>query len=167
MVELLGLIFGSNSIVALIVGFATIKYERSKSRSEAKGAEAEADMKRQDYYQEMIEDINKDRERMKELRDEQEKYIAEIRADRHQLREEKEQLRRENEDLRKDIAELQKTQRAQGDKIAYLERLVEAFKPLICSNVGCNTRQGDILGLVDDNSFNAVVSAKRNGAKEV
>ena len=165
--ELIGLIFGSNGLVALIVGFATIKYERSKSKSEAKGAEAEADMKRQDYYQEIIEDLEKDRVRMKELRDEQENYIKEIRTDRHQLREEKEQLRQENDKLRKDISELRNTQREQGDKIARLGRMYKAMMPLICTNTGCKFRQADIMGLVEDDSFDAVDEAKKNTEEQL
>ena len=151
--ELFTLILGSNGLVAIIVGFATIKYERSKSKSEAKGAEAEADMKRQDYYQEVISDLQADRARMKEVKEEQEKYIDELREDRKRLRDEKEELRKENDELRKLIIELQDVQRDQGDKIARLGRMYKAMTPLICTNTGCKLRQGDIIGLVSDDSF--------------
>lgn len=151
--ELLTLILGSNGLVALIVSFATIKYEKRKSKSEAKGAEAEADMKRQDYYQEVIEDLRNDRARMKDVKEEQEKYIEELREDRKRLREEKEELRKENDDLRRLINELQDVQREQGDKIARLGRMYKVMTPLICTNTGCKMRQGDIMGLVSDDSF--------------
>ena len=151
--ELLTLILGSNGLVALIVSFATIKYEKRKSKSEAKGAEAEADMKRQDYYQEVISDLQADRVRMKEVKEEQEKYIDELREDRKRLRDEKEELRKENDDLRKLINELQDVQREQGDKIARLGRMYKVMTPLICTNTGCKMRQGDIMGLVSDDSF--------------
>lgn len=151
--ELLTLVLGSNGLVAIIVSFATIKYEKSKSKSEAKGAEAEADMKRQDYYQEVISDLKADRERMKEIREEQESYITELREDRKRLRNEKEELRKENDDLRRLINELQDVQREQGDKIARLGRMYKAMTPLICTNTSCKVRQGDIMGLVSDDSF--------------
>ena len=151
--ELFTLILGSNGLVAIIVGFATIKYERSKSKSEAKGAEAEADMKRQDYYQEVISDLQADRARMKEVKEEQEKYIDELREDRKRLRDEKEELRKENDDLRRLINGLQDVQREQGDKIARLGRMYKAMTPLICTNTSCKMRQGDIMGLVSDDSF--------------
>ena len=151
--ELFTLILGSNGLVAIIVGFATIKYEKSKSKSEAKGAEAEADMKRQDYYQEVIEDLRNDRARMKEVKEEQEKYIDELREDRKRLRDEKEELRKENDDLRRLINELQDVQREQGDKIARLGRMYKVMTPLICTNTGCKMRQSDIMGLVSDDSF--------------
>ena len=151
--ELFTLILGSNGLVAIIVGFATIKYEKSKSKSEAKGAEAEADMKRQDYYQEVIEDLRNDRARMKDVREEQEKYIEELRKDRKRLMDEKEELRKENDDLRRLITELQDVQREQGDKIARLGRMYKVMTPLICTNTGCKIRQGDIMGLVSDDSF--------------
>ena len=151
--ELLTLILGSNGLVAIIVSFATIKYEKSKSKSEAKGAEAEADMKRQDYYQEVIDDLQKDRVRMKEIREEQEGYIQELRGERQRLREEKKELRKENDDLRKLIFDLQEVQREQGDKIARLGRMYKAMTPLICTLTGCKKRQGDIMGLVSDDSF--------------
>lgn len=154
--ELLTLILGSNGLVAIIVSFATIKYEKSKSKSEAKGAEAEADMKRQDYYQEVIDDLKADRERMKEIREEQEGYIQELRSERKRLREEKEELRKENDDLRRLINELQDVQREQGDKIARLGRMYKVMTPLICTNTGCKKRQGDIMGLVSDDSFDKI-----------
>jgi len=161
-VELLALLFGGSGIVGVIVGFSTIKYMRWKSKSEAKSAGAEADIRWQDYYQEMMSDLQKDRERMKEIRDEQEAYIKEIKEDRQRLRDEKDILRKENNNLQQVIDELRKTQREQGDKIARLGRMQKAMMPLICTNTNCKMRQSDIMGLVDDDSFNAVDEAKKN-----
>ncbi len=155
LVELMALLFGGSGIVGVIVGFSTIKYMRWKAKSEAKGAEAEADMKRQDYYQEVIEDLQKDRERMKEIREEQEKYIQELREDRKHLREDKDTLRNENNELQAVIDELRRTQREQGDKIARLGRMQKAMMPLICTNTNCKMRQSDIMGLVADDSFDS------------
>lgn len=156
--EICGIILGGGSVIGFIVGLLTIKWQRLKAKAEAKGADAEADMKRQDYYQEMMEDMQKDRERMKTIRDEQEKYISELKADREQLRNEKESLRKENDDLRLKINSLEDKQREQDDKIAGLTRLYNALKPLMCSNVGCTHRQADILGLVADDSFDTIDS---------
>ena len=159
-IELVGILLGGGSLVGLIVSLTTIKYLRWKVKSEAKqadseakGADAEADMKRQDYYQEVIDDLRKDRERMKELREEQEKYIQELREDRKHLREDKDSLRKENSELHQIIDELRNTQREQGDKIARLGRMQKAMMPLICTNTNCRMRQGDIMGLVSDDSF--------------
>lgn len=165
-IELAGIILGGGGLIGFLVGFATFKWQRMKVRSEAKGAEAEADMKRQDYYQEIIQDMEQDRVRMKNIREEQEKYIVEIREDRHRLREEKEALRKENDELRTNINELRDTQREQGDKIARLGRIVESWKPLVCTNIGCKERQNTIIGLVSDDSFDAVEQAKDNSKKK-
>ena len=157
-IEIVSLSMGGGGILGLILGFATFKYLKIKAKSEAKGAEAEADMKRQDVYQEIIDDLQKDRERMKSIREEQEGYIQELREDKHRLR-------KENEELRKIVNELQDTQREQGDKIARLARMYNALKPLICSNIGCKQRQGDIMGLVADDSFDVVEEANKNTKK--
>lgn len=154
-VELISMLIGASGLTGFVVALVTIRYAKSKAKSEAKGAEAEADMKRQDYYQEVIDDLQKDRERMKEIREEQENYIKELREDRHRLRDEKEQLRKENDELRSSIIELQNTQREQGDKIARLGRMYKAMMPLICTNTHCRMRQGDIMGLVADDSFDS------------
>lgn len=153
MIELIGIILGGGGLIGFGVGFATFKWMTLKAKSEAKTAEAEADIRRQDYYQEVIDDMEKDRQRMKAIREEQEAYIAEIKADRKRLHEEKEILRQENGEYRRKIIKLENEQREQGDKIARLGRLYEAMKPLVCSNINCKYRQGDIMGPVDDYSF--------------
>lgn len=165
-IELAALLLGGGGIIGVLVGFATFKWMKLKAKSEAKTMEAEADMKRQDYYQEMMEDLQKDRERMKEVREEQEAYIHELKQDRMQLREERNTLRQEKEDLKIVIQKLQEEQRKQGDKIARLGRMYKAMTPLICTNTGCRKRQGDIMGLVDDDSFNIVEEAKKNTKKD-
>lgn len=165
-IEIVGMILGGGGLIGFFVGFATFKWMKLKVKSEAKGSEAEADMKRQDYYQEMMEDLQKDRERMKEVREEQEAYIHELKQDRRQLREERDTLRQEKEDLSQVISKLQDEQRKQGDKIARLGRMYKAMTPLICTNTGCKKRQADIMGLVEDDSFDVVGEAKKNGTKD-
>ena len=164
-IELAGIVLGGGGLIGFGVGFATFKWMTLKAKSEAKTAEAEADIRRQDYYQEIIDDMEKDRVRMKNIRDEQEAYIAEIKADRKRLHEEKEALRIENSEYRKKILELEERQREQGDKIARLGRMYQALQPLVCSNIGCKDRQGDIMGLIDDDSF-AVDEEKEKGKKK-
>lgn len=170
--ELLSIIIGTNGLTGLIVSIVTLKYAKSKAKSEAKsaeagaqGAQAEADMKRQDYYQEIIEDMEKDRQRMKLVRDEQEAYINELKDDLKRRKEEKEMLRKENSELQHTIDELRNTQRAQGDEIAMLRRLYEGLKPLVCTNINCQTRQSVVMGLVADDSFDAVEEAKKECQK--
>lgn len=165
-IEIAGIVLGGGGLIGFVVGFATFKWMKLKVKSEAKGSEAEADMKRQDYYQEMMEDLQKDRERMKEVREEQEAYIHELKQDRKQLREERDTLRQEKEDLTGVINKLQEEQRKQGDKIARLGRMYKAMTPLICTNTNCKKRQGDIMGLVDDDSFDVVEEAKKNTKNE-
>ena len=165
-VELVSILIGASGLTGFIVALVTIRYQKSKAKSEAKGAEAEADMKRQDYYQEIIQDMEQDRIRMKSIREEQEAYIKELREDRHRLRDEKETLRKENAELQHTIDELRNTQRTQGDEIAMLRRLYEGLKPLVCTNINCQTRQSVVMGLVADDSFDAVEEAKKNGTVE-
>ena len=172
-IELLSLLIGTSGLTGLIVSIVTLKYAKSKAESEAKsaeagaqGAQAEADMKRQDYYQEIIEDMEKDRQRMKVVRDEQETYINELKDDLKRRKEEKEMLRKENAELQHTIDELRNTQRTQGDEIAMLRRLYEGLKPLVCTNINCQTRQSVVMGLVADDSFDAVEEARKNVRNE-
>ena len=165
-IEIVSLSMGGGGVLGLVIGICTFRWLKLKAKSEAKGAEAEADMKRQDYYQEMMEDMQKDRERMKEIRNEQETYIQELREDRKHLREEKDSLRNENLQLQAVIDELRNTQRDQGDKIARLGRMLKSMTPLICTNTNCRMRQSDIMGLVSDDSFDVVEEAKKNGEKK-
>ena len=172
-IEILTLLIGTSGLTGLVVSIVTLKYAKSKAKSEAKsaeadaqGAQAEADMKRQDYYQEIIEDMEKDRQRMKSVRDEQETYIKELKDDLKRRKEEKEMLRKENADLQHTIDELRNTQREQGDEIAMLRRLYEGLKPLVCTNINCSVRQSVVMGLVADDSFDAVEVAKKNNNNE-
>ena len=72
-ISLVGLLFGGGTIG----GFITYKYARKKAaaeaqkaEAEAKQAEAEAAEAKQNYYQQMMEDISKDRDYYKQERDE-------------------------------------------------------------------------------------------------
>ena len=93
----------------------------------------------QDTYQELIDDL-------KTAWKEQKEYIAELHKDRRNLREER-------DDLKKQIDVLEGKLNDQQGEIDDLKRIVRSLKPLLCSQVGCQTRQSDIIGLISDDSF--------------
>ena len=62
-------------ILCLFIGggggaFFTWQYQKKKARAEAKAAEAEAANEKQNYYQQNIDDVAKDRDYYKQERDE-------------------------------------------------------------------------------------------------
>ena len=147
-VGIISLFLGGGGLVGFITGLCTIRYMRWKAKGEAHGAKYEGMKVEQDTYQELIDDLNADRKRMKEDAAEREAYIKEIKEDRRQLR-------TERDELRKEIVELRDKQQKQDWEIAGLKKMTESLKILICANVGCKERQKDILGLVADDSFDA------------
>ena len=127
--EILGLMLGGCGIGSLF----TIRYVRMKARGEARSVENEATKAVQDVYQEMVEDVKKDRE-------EQKSYILELKEDRNHLRHDRDELRKENENLRKttislqeDIQDVKREQARQGRKL-------EVITPFICSRTECTER---------------------------
>ena len=58
-------------------------------------------------------------------------------------------------DLEEKVEKQQTQISKQQTEIDDLKRIVNTFKPLICSQVGCNTRQSDIIGLISDDSFDS------------
>lgn len=150
--ELLTLILGGGGLVGLIVGIATIKYERMKARGEARTAEDEATKKVQEIYQTMVAD-------QKQQNEEHKQYIEELKRDRRHLREEK-------DTLQKQVDELRRAQREQAEKIAQLGRMVKAMAPLICGNTHCKMRERDVIGLVSDDSFTTDADTAGNGEEE-
>lgn len=155
-IEVVSLLIGGGGIGVVITWRYLRRQEEAKTKEQeanAVTAEAEAAIRKQDYYQEIIEDMAKDRERMKLIREEQEAYISEIKADRQRLHDERNMLRKENTELRSAVNRLEQKQRKQDDKIATLERMYKAMMPLVCTNTNCNKRQRDFISLVDDESF--------------
>lgn len=136
---LIGAIIGGGGIVGFIVGLLTIRYERHKAKGEAHSAEYEGMKVEQDTYQELILDL-------KTAWKEQKEYIAELHEDRRNLRTERDELKQQIDVLDKKVNE-------QQGEIDNLKRIVNALKPLMCSQVGCSGRQTDIIGLVSDDSF--------------
>jgi chromosome segregation ATPase len=131
--------FGSNSIVGIVVAIITVKYQKKKVQGEAHSAQYEGMKVEQDTYQELILDL-------KAAWKEQKDYIAELHEDRRNLRVERDDFKRQIEELVKKVNE-------QQAEIEELKRMTRSFKPLICSQVGCMNRQSDIIGLIADDSF--------------
>ena len=100
-------------------GLLTWRFTRRKAKAEAIEAEAEAEQKkaeaeqeRQNYYQQLIEDIAKDRDYYKSERDE--------------LRGRLDSMEGQVRDLQRDVAR-------NG-------RVVESLRPFICTDLSCKKR---------------------------
>ena len=141
LIQLIGIVLGSNSIVGFIVALITVKYQKKKVQGEAHSAQYEGMKVEQDTYQELILDL-------KGAWKEQKDYIAELHEDRRNLRKEKDELKNLINDLEKKVG-------GQQNEIDDLKRIVNTFRPLICSQVGCQKRQSDIIGMISDDSFDS------------
>ena len=113
--DILGLLFGGSLISIVTWRFARRKAEADakKAEAEAKQAEAEAAEAKQDYYQQMMEDLAKDRDYYKTERDEYRRTIKQY-------------------DERMD--ELER-------KVARNGRMVESLRPFMCADLGCKLRK--------------------------
>ena len=105
------------NIATLLLGssggaFFTWKWIRRKSQAEASQAENEALKGKQDYYQQMIDDVAKDRDYYKKERDEYRDTIKSY-------------------DVR--IEDLER-------RVARNGRMVESLRPFICTNLDCKLR---------------------------
>lgn len=110
-----GWLFGGGALGGLL----TWRFTRRKAKAEAIEAEAEAEQKkaeaeqeRQNYYQQLIEDIAKDRDYYKSERDE--------------LRGRLDSMEGQVRDLQRDVAR-------NG-------RVVESLRPFICTDLSCKKR---------------------------
>lgn len=146
LIQLVGIILGSNSLVGFVAALITVKYQKSKAQGEAHSAQYEGMKVEQDTYQELIIDL-------KTAWKEQKEYIAELHSDRRNLRIERDELKKQIDGLEKKINEQQQQMNDQQCEMDDLKRIVSALKPLMCSQVGCNGRQTDIIGLISDDSF--------------
>jgi chromosome segregation ATPase len=125
---LVGAVIGSGGIASLV----TMRWTRHSAKFNGMKVE-------QDTYQELISDL-------KTAWKEQKDYIGELHNDRRNLREER-------DDMKKQIDVLKKKVNEQQGEIDDLKRIVRSLKPLLCSQVGCKSRQSDIIGLISDDSF--------------
>lgn len=105
--NILSLLFGGS-----VISIVTWRYARRKAEAEAKQAEAEAKKGDQDYYQQMMDDIAKDRDYYKKERDCMRDTIKSY-------------------DTRIDDLER---------KVARNGRMVESLRPFICTNLDCKLR---------------------------
>ena len=110
--NILSLLFGGS-----VISIVTWRYARRKAEAEAKQAEAEAKKGDQDYYQQMMDDIAKDRDYYKKerdcMRDTIKSYDARI------------------DDLER--------------KVARNGRMVESLRPFICTDLNCKLRHHAII----------------------
>lgn len=120
------------SVVTLLLGggglggLLTWKYARKKEQAEAASAETMATKEVQDVYQQLIEDVKKDR-------DEQKQYIAELKEDRQHLRAERDELRERIDKTDETVRDLQM-------QVAKNGRKVEMMTPFMCSDLKCKKR---------------------------
>ena len=89
-------------------------------------AETTAAKEMQDMYQQLIEDVKRDR-------DEQKAYIVELKEDRQHLRQERDDLRTRLEQVEEMVHSLQIAVARNG-------RMVEAMRPMLCGRRGCKDR---------------------------
>jgi len=121
------------SILTLLLGgggigvFFTWQYSKRKEKAEAEQAETTAAKEMQDMYQQLIEDVKKDRQDQRE-------YIEELKSDRDHYREERNSLRERLDQTDEKIRELEGI-------VARYGRQLAAMRPLMCANMGCTMRQ--------------------------
>ena len=121
------------SLAGLFIGggggaFFTWRYMRRKAKAEAVQAEVEAAKDKQDYYQQIIEDVAKDRDYYKQERDE--------------VRERMDKMAHSFMDWR---MEADKDRMDMKMQIAKLGRKVETMVPFMCGNLQCKDRQRVVL----------------------
>ena len=121
------------SLAGLFIGggggaFFTWRYMRRKAKAEAIQAEVEAAKDKQDYYQQIIEDVAKDRDYYKQERDE--------------VRERMDKMGRSFMDWR---MEADKDRMDMKMEIAKLGRRVEVMAPFMCGDLTCKLRKRVVL----------------------
>ena len=124
--NILSLLFGGSIISIVTWRFARRKAyaEAKRAEAEAKEAEAKAAQERQNYYQQLVDDIAKDRDYYKQERDE--------------LRDKLDKLTRSVMDW-KQTSEDERCEMKRD--IARLGRQQEAMRPFMCGDMQCKARQ--------------------------
>lgn len=121
------------NVISLLLGggglgyFFSWRYNRRKEKAEVEQAETTAAKEMQDMYQQLIEDVKRDR-------DEQKAYIVELKEDRQHLRQERDDLRTRLEQVEEMVHSLQIAVARNG-------RMVEAMRPMLCGRRGCKDRE--------------------------
>jgi predicted RNase H-like nuclease (RuvC/YqgF family) len=126
-ITLITLLLGGGGIGSVI----TWRYTRGK-------AKVEVDKEKQDYYQQLIDDLAKDREDRKHQNDELRAERDHYKTERNELRDEVNKLR---EEMQKAREEAQKRELNTDRKVARLSRKVDAMRPFLCADPSCKKRQ--------------------------
>ena len=126
-ITLITLLLGGGGIGSVI----TWRYTRGK-------AKVEVDKEKQDYYQQLIDDLAKDREDRKHQNDELRAERDHYKTERNELRDEVSKLR---EEMQKAREEAQKRELETDRKVARLSRKVDAMRPFLCADPSCKKRQ--------------------------
>lgn len=130
------------SLIGLLTGggcgaFFTWKWARRKARAEAEQAETEAKKDKQDYYQQLLEDLKNDREDRKRQNDELRQERDHYKQERNELRDRLDRFEEQMRKMRNDYS----TEKAETDrKIERLGRRVEAMRPFMCGDLKCLNR---------------------------
>lgn len=124
--NILSLLFGGSVISIVTWRFARRKAyaEAKQAEAEARKAEAEAQQEKQNYYQQIIDDIAKDRDYYKQayqdMRDRTDKLAKSVTDWRLESEDERMSLKRD---------------------VMRLGRKVDAMTPFMCGDLGCRLRQ--------------------------
>lgn len=133
-ITLITLLIGGGGIGSII----TWRYSRSKLK-------VEVAKEKQDYYQQLIDDLAKDREDRKRQNDDLRAERDHYKQERNELRDELEKLREEvrklHDDRQKEREESQERLMECDRKIARLSRKVDAMRPFLCTDPSCKKRQ--------------------------
>ena len=129
-ISVLGLLLGGGGLGI----FFTWQYTRRKEKAEAEQAEVNVTKEMQDMYQQLIDDVKKDR-------DEQKAYIVELKDDRRSLREERDELRERIDKMDEDLRGLKRD-------VARYGRQVEMMRPFLCTKLDCKAR---LRGVISEN----------------
>lgn len=124
--NILSLLFGGSVISIVTWRFARRKAyaEAKQAEAEARKAEAEAQQEKQNYYQQIIDDIAKDRDYYKQayqdMRDRTDKLAKSVTDWKLESEDERMNLKRD---------------------VMRLGRKVDAMTPFMCGDLGCRLRQ--------------------------
>lgn len=129
LIETLGLLLGGGGLGYLL----TLKSSMAKAKGEAHQIENEATKSVQDIYQEMIEDVRRDRI-------EQKGYISELKEERKHLRQERDEGRKENARLCQRLNNMEEKILGLEKVVARQARKLELINPFLCSRSDCPDR---------------------------
>lgn len=128
------------SIVGLLAGgggigcWFTWRYSRRKEKAEAEQAETSAQKEKQDYYQQLLTDLQNHHE---------------------ELRQERDHYKKERDELRDRLDKVDEELRTLKRDVARNGRQVEALRPFICADLKCQNRQRVAISDLETNNTSA------------